>query len=452
MADSEGAVTTLSEFVVSTTLDQLPDATVERARVILLDTLGSVLAASAPKYSAGRILRKYTVALGGAPECALVGGSERSSCVNAALFNGTLGYYCDVDAHHPGAIMHAAAIVVPTALAFAERQHKGGADLLTAIVLGVDLACRVSIAIGPTAMYARGQHPTCVAGGFGAAATAGHLLDLDAPAMARAWGLAGTQASGLLAWETDDTENSRPFNPGIAARNGATAALLASYGFGGPPDIFQGKFNVLDAFGAAPRPGALTDGLGQRFGIDELAIKRYACCAFLHPALDGLGEIMDKHGLVADQISAMRLRFPRSGVALIDNNPLRSHCGQYILPIYALEREVLIDDILLDRRGEPTIAALSERVQVLGDDELDPEFPERYTTIIEVDVGPDTYRRRITYAKGCPENPLSEGEVEAKFRSLCASIASEERIEGIVNAVRDIASAGSIDGLVALLC
>ena len=83
----------------------------------LLTALGSLLAASAPRYSAGRILLDYTRALGGRPECALIGSSERTACVNAALYNGSLGYYCDIDAHHPGAIMHAPAIVVPVALA-----------------------------------------------------------------------------------------------------------------------------------------------------------------------------------------------------------------------------------------------------------------------------------------------------------------------------------------------
>lgn len=451
MANTGEAIRLLSEFVVSTRPDQLPDKVVAQAQTILLDTLGSILAAFAPRYSAGRILLEYTRALGGTPECALIGSTERTTCVNAALYNGTLAYYCDVDAHHPRAIMHAAAIVVPTALALAERERRNGADLLTAIVLGIDVACRTSNALGPTALYARGQHPTCVAGGFGAAAAAGHLLRLDAMAMRRAWGLTGTQASGLLAWEADDTENSRPFNPGIAARNGTTAAVLASYGFGGPPDIFEGPFNILDAFGDAPCVKELTTGLGERFSIDELAIKRYACCAFLHPALDGLDGIMAEKALRADEIAAMRLRFPRSGVALIDNNPLRSHCGQYILPIYVLERKVVIDDILFDRRGEPAIAALGAIVQVLGDDDLDADFPGRYTTIIEVDARSSTFSRRIPYAKGCPENPLTGAEVESKFRSLVANAVGDHRVESIVEAVRHMALAPSIAPLIGLL-
>jgi 2-methylcitrate dehydratase PrpD len=185
--------------------------------------------------------------------------------------------------------------------------------------------------------------------------------------------------------------------------------------------------------------------------IGELAVKRYACCAFLHPALDGLDEIMAGQGLGADDIDAMRLRFPRSGVALIDNNPLRSHCGQYILPIYALERRVIIDDILFDRRGEPAIRALGGKTRVLGDDDLDPEFPERYTTILEVDARGTTFRRRVSYAKGCPENPLTEAELEAKFRSLAKTVIDNQRTQHIVETVHGIASAPSITPLIELL-
>jgi 2-methylcitrate dehydratase PrpD len=451
MPPSPKAITDLSEFVCSSRFDKLPGQVADQARTILLDTLGAMLAASAPRYSAGRILLEFVRAEGGTPECTLVGTTQRSSCVNAALYNGTLGYYCDIESHHPGAIMHAAAITVPTALAVAEREGRSGAELLEAIVLGVDVACRVSNAIGPTALYARGQHPTCVAGGFGAAAAAGYLLRLDPPVMRCAWGLVGTQASGLLAWETDTSENSRPFNPGIAARNGCTAALLASLGFGGPPDIFEGRFSLLGAFANTPQPKQLTAELGTRFLINELAIKRYSCCAFLHPALDGLDEILAEHGLQSHQIDAVRVRFPRSGVALIDHNPLRSHSGCYILPIYILERKVVIDDILVDRQREPAIASWDGKVQVLGDDDLDAEFPARYTTILEVDSEGSTFRRRVPYAKGCPENPLTAEEVEAKFRNLAGTVTEAERVEAMIEMVRRIASAPSIGPLMALL-
>src|SRR5262249_47610734 len=159
---------------------------------------------------------------------------------------------------------------------------------------------------------------------------------------------------GLLAWETDPTEHSRPFNPGIAARNGATAALLASLGFGGPPDIFEGHFNILAAFGERQSDGPggrgdeVTRDLGKDYLILGFAIKLYSCCAFLHPGLDALLSILARHLLTPDDVEMIDLRFPTNGTKLIDNNELKSHCAQYIVPIALLDRRVTIDDILQD--------------------------------------------------------------------------------------------------------
>ena len=178
----------------------------------------------------------------------MFGTSLRTNCTTAALVNGTLGYYCDMESHHAGAIMHAIAVVGAAALAVGERQQSSGRDVLTAIVVGIDAACRVSYALSAPALYARGFHPTCVAGTFGSLAAAGRLFGLKGRGLRNAFGLAGTEASGLLAWVSDSTEHSRPFNMGLASRHGVFAAHLASCGFGGPPAIFEGKISLGSGF------------------------------------------------------------------------------------------------------------------------------------------------------------------------------------------------------------
>ena len=430
------------------------------ARGLTLDTLGALIQASSPRYSAGRILTEYARAQGGTAESSVVGAGFKTSCVQAALVNGTLGYYCDVEPHHPGAIMHGLAIVVPTALAVGERKHASGRELIGAIVAGVDVACRVANAIDPTALYRRGMHPSCLAGSFGACAAAARLLGLDAERFRHALGLCGTQASGLLAWETDPTEHSRPFNPGIAARNGTTAALLASFGFGGPPDVFEGRFNVFGAFserqpdasgarngGAWGRPEELTRALGEDFLISGFAVKLYSCCAFLHPGLDALLEIVREHDLGPKDIATIDLRFPTNGMKLIDGNELKSHCAQYVLPIAVKERRVTIDDILQDRRSDPEIGALSHRVRVVADDELDKTFPERYATIVEVTTRDGrTHSGRVDYARGCPQNPVTYDEIGAKFFDL-AGRARGEPVKALVDRLETLPDLGALTDL-----
>src|SRR5437660_496383 len=179
----------------------------------------------------------------------------------AALANGTMAYACDVEPHHPEGILHPVAVMVPTALAVGELVGAGGADFLAAVALGLEVEYRVSVALGPAEQYALGFHPSAVCGAFGAAAAAAFLVKLDAEAVERAFGLAACQASGLMAWESDPTENARPFQMGMAARNGVTAARLAASGFGGPAAVFDHGHTVFRAFSRNPAPERLTAGL-----------------------------------------------------------------------------------------------------------------------------------------------------------------------------------------------
>ncbi|MFC1915022.1 MmgE/PrpD family protein [Chloroflexota bacterium] len=445
---------TLAGFCSAFNFRALPEPVVECAKKIVVDTLGAMLAASPAHYSGSGIITEFARAQGENPEATIIGRDFGTSSVTAALTNGTLAYYCDVEPHHTESIMHAAAVVIPSALAVGEKEGCDGRSFLTAVILGIDIACRVSIALNPVTLYERGFHPSSLAGCFGAAAAAGNIMKLDSRQFVNTIGLTSTQASGLLAWSSDDTENSRPFNPGIAARNGVTAALLSKMGFGGPLGVFDRKmkYNVFRAFSQNDDSTALTDRLGEHFYIDRLAIKLYSCCAFLHPGLDGLLDIMEKHDLAAEDIAGITLRFPKSGAAIIDNNPLKSHCAQYILPVAAVNKQVVIDDVLLDRRTEPAIARLCRQTRLLYDEELDKGYPEQYASIVEVTLkNGEIHSQRVDWPKGHPNNPLTRAEWEAKFRRLVAPIISPERSTEIIAMVNRLEEIANIAELAELL-
>src|SRR3989442_6904469 len=166
----------LAERIVAFRYRDLPPDLVAQAKLYLLDTLGAMLVASSPKYPASRIIMRFVSELGGVAESSLVGQGRKTSCVNAALANGTLGYYCDIEPHHVGAILHGPAVVVPTSLAVGERVGADGKRMLASMVLGIEVAARVSDAFDPVALYNRGFHPSAGCGAFGAAAAAGYLF------------------------------------------------------------------------------------------------------------------------------------------------------------------------------------------------------------------------------------------------------------------------------------
>jgi 2-methylcitrate dehydratase PrpD len=441
-----------ARFVEEFGLDQVPSPVVIRTKEVIYDGLGALLAATSPRYDIGAVLDQFVRETGGTPEARIFGTSRRTNCITAALVNGTFGYYCDVESHHPGAIMHAIAIVGPAALAVGEKMRRSGRDVLAAIIAGIEVACRVSYALSGPALYARGFHPSCVAGTFGAMAAAARLFGLKREALRHAFGLAGTEASGLLAWVSDPTEHSRPFNMGLASGHGVLAAHLASCGFGGPPTIFEGKYPLGHAFTGEWHEGALFTGLGEPFKVMELYFKLYACCAFLHPALDGLLDIQRADHVHPREIESMTLRFPESGYKIIDANPLRSHCAQYVLALAAHTGRVDFHDIINDRRDDSAIRSLSERIRVEGDKELDRTYPDLYRSVIEVSTsGGARHVRDVTHPKGSPENPLTSTELKHKFDTLTEDVLTPDRREDIARTVNRLEDLDTIAELTELL-
>lgn len=432
----------------------IPDPVRLRALQMILDASGALLAATNPRFSTGQRIARFVAGLGGEPVCTVVGHGFRTNPVNAALANGTMGYACDIEPHHPEGVLHPLAVMLPTALAAGELTGASGERLVGAVVLGCELEYRLSMALGPVEQYDLGFHPSAVTGCFGAAAAAGFLVGLDEEKAMRALGLAACQASGTMAWESDATENSRPFQMGVAARNGITAAMLAGQDFGGPIGVFDHGHTVFRAFSRKADPHFLVRDLGSRFdGIMELAIKPYSSVSFLHPALDLLLGIASRERLGIADVAAITLRFPSSGTHCIDANPLKSHSAQYILPVALTARGLSVADLFEDRRlADPAVAELGRNVSVIADDELDRGFPDAYDSVIEVTTRDGRrLRGQTSIARGYPEAPLSEAEILAKFRTLAGTVANPARIEALHAAIAGLWQAPDLSAYAAAM-
>ena len=214
------------------------------------------------------------------------------------------------------------------------------------------------------------------------------------------------------------------------------------------------KYNIFRAWSedGLGKPEELLAGIGEHFAIDDLIIKRHACCAFLHPGVDGLLNILAETDLQPAEIAEITIRFPRTGAPIINANPLRSHRAQYILPVAAVRRQVDFADVITDRSAEPPIAELIDRTRFVEDDELDPLYPERYTTLLSVSTHDGTeYERRVDFARGTPESPMTDEEIVAKFRHLASGRVGDDRAEQIVKLVADLEHHERLDGLFDLL-
>jgi len=438
----------LAGFIAALTPASIPAAVFDYGRLLAFDGIGVILAATHPLVTSGAGIARFAQRHGGAGPATLIGQGARADVVNAAFTNGTLGYAADFEPHHPEAILHPVAVMLPTALALAEAEGLSGERALTAMLLGCEITYRVSMALGPRELYRLGFHPSAVAGTFGAAAAAANLLGLSQGETVRALGLAALQTSGLMAWEDDPREDARPFQMGMAARNGVTAAHLARDGFGAPDRIFDGGHSVLHAFSTVADPAPLVADLGERWdGVSELALKPYSCVSFLHPALDALVSLLDDHALAPADIAAIDLRFADAGAHCVDGNPLKSHCAQYVLPVRAALGRLSPLDLFVDRREtSPEVARLAAATTLTRDHgDFDARFPDVYAGEITLTLTDGrTLRAARDIARGYPESPLSPAEVDEKFDAVVGLVAGDTRRKALAEAARSLGEAPSV--------
>jgi 2-methylcitrate dehydratase PrpD len=243
---------------------------------------------------------------------------------------------------------------------------------------------------------------------------------------------------------------SRPFGPGIAARNGVTAALLAQKGFGGP-EVLEGKYTIFTAFSGEKHINELFDELGKRFEVMNLALKQYSSCSFTHPGLDALFNIMNENNLHASEIKKIKVRFAERGAKLIDNSDLKSHNMQYILAVGAYNKHVIIDDILFEHKDK-RIWDLSKRIDLIYDKELDESFPAIMSTIVEVETKDGKkFINKVDYAKGTIENPLKHDEIKKKFKRLTNNIIDEGLKIEIMKRVMDLEKITDVNNITEVL-
>ena len=292
----------LAEWVCESDFSSVPDAVRGEAARTLLNWMGCAVGGSGHE-SVDITLR----ALGpfmGTPQASVLGRTERADVLHAALLNGLSSHVFDFDDTHLKTIIHPAGPVASALVPLAEHRPVSGRDFLHALILGVEVECRIGNAVYPD-HYDTGWHITGTAGVFGAAAAAGRLLGLDVQRMC--WALAGaaTQAAGLR--EMFGTML-KPFLIGRAAQNGLAAALLAAEGLTGSERALEAPRGFARVLSTKQDYAAICDGLGQSYEILLNTYKPYPCGVVIHPSLDGCIRLKQEHGLTGADIEAVELR------------------------------------------------------------------------------------------------------------------------------------------------
>jgi 2-methylcitrate dehydratase PrpD len=444
-----------ARFVLGLALDQVPPPVAAKATSLALDTLGSCLASSREDF--GRDVLQAAERLGGPPESTLIGTKSRSGAASAVLANATLAHGLDFDDTREDAIVHTGCVAVTTALAVGEALGASGRAVLEAMIAGVEVMCRVGLAV-PGSFHARHYHPTSLTGGFAAAAVAGKLYGLTEDQQVHAFGICGSQAGGIIEYLADGSWTKR-LHPGWAAHAGIAATLLARSGFTGPETVFEGAHGFYQAFAGGyeePKLDALLATLGRTWELAELTLKPYPCGSIAQPYMDCALRLRQQHQIKPEQIAGIRCRtaegpIPRLWEPLASkHSPKNGYAAKFSLPyllaLMLVKGRATLAEFTDEAARDQAVLAVAGKVGYEVDATID--YPRQFIGHVAIRLRDGRLlEERQDHPRGGPDFPLTREEVEAKFLGNAALAVPEDQSARVVKIVGELAAQEHITAL-----
>jgi 2-methylcitrate dehydratase PrpD len=449
----------LARFALGLSYEQIPAAVRDRAKHLILDSVGIALASTKYPFASVSFAALEELGTGTSP---VIGIGRKLALRDAVLMNGILVHGLDFDDTHSRGVIHATSSSFPCALALTDRDDKDGKALLVAYVAAVEVATRLG-AVAKGGLHQVGFHPTGLIGAFGCTLAAARILRLDADQATMAQGITLSMASGSLEFLEDGSWTKR-MHPGWAGVVGITAATLARQGFVGPRGAYDGRFGLyashLGKYFEQADLGLATENLGRSWQINEVAVKPIPACHFIHAAADAAALLRREHGLTAKDIRRVRVLVPQEVVKTVcepvanKRNPANSYDAQFSIPYIVatglLKGRFTLAELEDSALNDRTVLDLAARV----DYEIDQTstFPRHYTgeVIVETTDG-RTFRHREGVNRGCADRPLSNDEVVAKFFDNADRAVPRAAAERIRDAVLDF-DRGNARSLADALC
>lgn len=422
--------------------EDLPPEVVDTTKKFILDTLGCGLAGTkAPGSGEAHAL---FASFGGKEEAAVLGFGSRMPCPDAAFVNSVVSHALDFDDTLDDAAMHCYVSALPAALSLAEARNASGKQLIAAVAVGVDLSCRLGVAIKTPLSWIR----TATCGSFGATAAAGKVLNLEQQGLRNAFGVVYSQTSGNAQCLLDGGLSKR-MQPAFSARSGVLSALMAEKGITGAREVFEGKFGYFNLYerGAYDREKCL-EGLGEEFFGMKLSIKPYPSCRMTHSSIDAALALREKYEFRFDQIDKVELLVSRMSKEMVGKpfkvrqNPQVD--AQFSIPFtvsVALEKgKPFIDDFDESFVCQEKWRYWTDKISVLADNSLEDRDIKPATIKLYLKNG-KILSHRVRIPKGHPENPLTWEESIEKFKN-CSSFGINKipngKLEQMISIVFDL--------------
>ncbi|MBB2946305.1 2-methylcitrate dehydratase PrpD [Actinoplanes lutulentus] len=455
---STKAAAALSRYAVATMYSALPEGVAERTKMLIYDQLACGFVGG--DLPAGKVIARFADAHRGVREAAVFGlAGCRAPAALAALANGTCGHADEFDSVHSTpdfiATGHPAPVIVPAAVAVAERQSATGAELVNAVALGYDTGARVVSATGGSApmqanygLYAGSLY--CV----GAAFAASRLLGLDQRHTLYAAALALNQGMSGYSFFAERRHMSKAlFTAGQAAAAGVSGAMLASLGFEGTDDVFEGRGGILPSWGQPGREGELVRDLGREFAVMGANFKFYSAGYPIHAAVEAALMLKERYGIDLAAIAGIHARLPEHPAGVVDDRGMPTISLQHMLGVALVAGRLGFDEAhSAALQSDPEVLRLKSLVTLTGDPDFEVSQPRGAVITIHLTDG-TTVEQRVEHPKGhrFRDPQPGWGDLQQKWNELLISRIGAQRTDEFYRACRTLETIDDTGDLVAIL-
>jgi len=436
----------LANKIVDTTYNKkVPEQVLLEAKRSFLNWLGVAIGAS--RHESVNMMLELADELGGHNQASILGRNCKVNLQFAAMINGMASHIFDFDDTLINTVLHPSAPVWPAILAIAEFKNLSTEEMLFSFVVGCEVEQSIALCLYPS-HYDKGWHITGTAGTFGAAAAVGKLIGLDESQMNYALGLAASQPTGLR--EMFGTMN-KPYHPGKAAANGLISALLAQKGFTSSPNSLEAKRGFCQVVSEQPKWQYLTGPWGEHWAISDNSYKPFACGIVTHPGIEAGTRLKNKHQVLPSQISGITLEV----------HPLVRELTGKLEPKDNLEAKFSIYHcttvgIIFGKAGEdeftneivndPKVLALRQKINAI----VNTDLKEDQAILTAYLIDGTTITEVIEHVVGSKDRPMTNKELENKFRQVTAEILSTNTQNKLIDTVWQMDKPLSVREILAL--
>lgn len=445
----------LTAYIADAARHRVPAAIRERARLHILDTLAAIIACQ--PLEAARLGRVYATTIGGRCDSPILGSRLTAAPVDAVFASAMTGHAAEINDFIPSAYVQPGPAIVSAALETARSQKASGADLVSAVIVGYEIAGRLPKAIGTRNLYQAGLANHGVAPTFGTAAACAGLLGLDQAQVGHMIAYCAQQASGAWQWLLDVRHVEKAFVfAGMGARNGMQAAHMARLGFTGVPDSFdheQAWFRWRAFQGPGRNHAALVNGLNQHWELELAAMKRYPVGGPTQPAVRALLDL--RQSIRPDQVNSITVAMPGEA-ATFERAAMPALNIPYLAAIIMLDGKLdFVAAQSLERlHGDAEAAAFARRVTVVHDKAQEAGEGTARTESARVTVtktNGETVERFVPFVPGFPSHPLTKVEAQDKARELITPSLGKDGAERLIALCDALDTAASVDPLIELM-